>query len=288
MKEIRVGISLPIRELTDDLGAITEFALTAEDLGFTHLRIPDQVIRPKGAYAHEPLMLLAYIAAMTKRIELVPSVIVTPARQTVLLAKQVAELDVLSGGRVRLGIGVGSSEAEYQALGQDFSTRGARADEQVRLLKRLWTESKIDFTGQWHHIEGLGIDPLPVQRPVPLWIGARSIPSAAIRARIGRHADGWFVLASPDAFDEIKGDIDMIAQQAGRSPEDIGTEAGIAVVGPRQAEWQGRVQGWRQKGLTHLCLRTLGGGLSAKAHLSTLRQTAAELRNLLSDEPPCP
>ncbi len=94
MKEIRVGISLPIRELTDDLGAITEFALTAEDLGFTHLRIPDQVIRPKGAYAHEPLMLLAYIAAMTKRIELVPSVIVAPARQTVLLAKQVAELDV--------------------------------------------------------------------------------------------------------------------------------------------------------------------------------------------------
>ncbi len=280
MKELRIGISLPIRELNDDIEAITEFALTAEDLGFTHLRIPDQVIRPQGTYAHEPLMLLAYIAAVTQRIELVPSVIVMPSRQTVLLAKQVAELDVLSGGRVRLGIGVGSSEAEYQALGQDFSTRGARADEQVRLLKRLWTEPKIDFTGQWHQINALGINPLPVQRPVPLWIGARSIPSAAIRARIGHHADGWFVLASPDEFDDIKGEIDMIAKQAGRQPQDIGTEAGIAVVGPRQAEWKARLQGWRKKGITHVCLRTLGGGLSAKEHLSKLRQSAAELEGL--------
>ncbi|MCY4041327.1 MAG: LLM class F420-dependent oxidoreductase [Gammaproteobacteria bacterium] len=269
-----------MRELNDDIEAITEFALIAEDLGFTHLRIPDQVIRPQSAYAHEPLMLLAYIAAVTRRIELVPSVIVTPLRQTVLLAKQVAELDVLSGGRVRLGIGVGSSEAEYRALGQDFSTRGSRADEQMVLLKQLWTQPTVEFAGKWHQIEGLGIHPLPVQRPIPLWIGARSIPSAAIRTRIGRHADGWFVLASPDEFDDIKGEIDLIAKQAGRDPRDIGTEAGIAVVGPRQAEWKTRLQGWRRKGLTHVCLRTLGGGLNAKEHLSKLRQTAAELERL--------
>ena len=279
----RIGVSLPVRELNDDLGAIVEFALTAEDLGFSHLRIPDQVIRPDGGYAHEPLMLLAYIAAVTRRIELVPSVIVTPSRQTVMLAKQAAELDVLSHGRVRLGIGVGSNELEYQALGEDFSTRGARMDEQIKLLKLLWTREVVDFTGRWHQIGGAGINPLPIQRPIPLWVGARPLPTKSIRQRIGREADGWFVLASPEAFDGLKADIDRAARASGRDPQEIGTEAGIAVVGPREAEWEGRVLGWRDKGLTHLCMRTLGGGLDANSHLRKLRQTATRLQSLLGD-----
>ena len=283
MKETRIGVSLPVRELAGDLGAIAEFALVAEDLGFSHLRIPDQVIRPKGGYAHEPLMLLAYIAALTKRIELVPSVIVTPLRQTVLLAKQAAELDVLSNGRLRLGVGVGSNETEYEALGQDYSTRGARADEQMQLLKLLWSEQSVAFEGQHDRIQGEGIDPLPVQRPIPLWIGARALPAMRVRKRIGRHADGWFVLASPEQFDELKADIDAFAREWGRDPLRIGTEAGIAVVGPRQAEWRARVQGWRSKGLTHLALRTLGGGLDANGHLRTLRRTANELEELVSN-----
>jgi len=137
---MRVGVSLPVRELAHDLGAIREFAQAAEDLGLKHLRIPDQVIRPGNKHLHEPLTLLAYLAGCTQTIELVPSVIVLPLRQTALLARQVAEIDVLSAGRMRLGIGVGGSAPEYEAMGVDFHTRGARCTEQMQLLQRLWRE----------------------------------------------------------------------------------------------------------------------------------------------------
>lgn len=273
---MQVGISLPVRELKDDLGAIRAFAQMADDVGYTHLRVPDQVLRPKSGHLHEPLMVLAYIAAATQRIELVPSVIIAPSRQTVLLAKQLATLERMSGGRVRLGIGVGGSTAEYQALGEDFHTRGARCEEQIDLLRRLWSEPEVDFEGRWDTVHGAGIDPLPAKQ-IPIWIGAAGTPVPRIRKRIGRQADGWFVLCNPEQFDDLKRDIDSAAQAAGRDPASIGMEAGVAVVGPRQAEWKTRVAGWRDKGLTHLCLRTLGGKLDADAHLEKARRAFAEL-----------
>ena len=273
---MHIGISLPVRELKDDLGAVKAFAQMADDVGYTHLRVPDQVFRPRSGHLHEPLMLLSYVAAVTERIELVPSVIVAPARQTVLLAKQLATLDRLSNGRVRLGVGVGGSTAEYQALGEDFHRRGARCEEQIDLLRRLWSDREVDFAGRWDVVRGAGIDPLPV-RPIPIWIGAAGVPVPRIRQRIGRQADGWFVLCSPEQFDASKADIDAAAEAAARDPAAIGMEAGVAVVGPRQAEWKDRVVGWRSKGLTHLCLRTLGGGLDANAHLDTARRAFAEL-----------
>ena len=273
---MKVGISLPVRELKDDLGAIRAFAQMADDVGYTHLRVPDQVLRPKSGHLHEPLMLLAYVAAVTQRIELVPSVVIAPARQTALLAKQLATLERMSGGRVRLGIGVGGSTAEYQALGADFHTRGARCEEQIDLLRRLWSEPEVDFEGRWDAVQGAGIDPLPAHQ-IPIWIGAAGMPVPRIRKRIGRQADGWFVLCSPEQFDDLKSDIDSAARAADRDPASIGMEAGVAVVGPRQAEWKTRVSGWRDKGLTHLCLRTLGGGLDADAHMATARQAFAEL-----------
>ena len=281
---MRIGVSLPVRELEDDLGAIKDFAQTAEALGYTHLRVPDQVLRQGNKYLHEPMMLLAWIAAATEAIELVPSVIVLPSRQTVLFAKQAAELDRLSGGRVRLGIGVGGSADEYEAMGQDFTTRGRRCDEQLEALKRLWTEEAVDFQGRWERISGAGLNPLPVQRPIPVWIGGRGTPGPAVTRRIGAHADGWFVLCSPEDFPTVKGGIDDAAQEAGRNPTAIGTEAGVAVVGPRQAEWRDRVAGWRQMGLTHLCLRTLGGGLDAAQHIETLKAAANEVPGGLSDQ----
>ena len=273
---MKVGISLPVRELKDDLGAIRAFAQMADDVGYTHLRVPDQVLRPKSGHLHEPLMLLAYVAAVTQRIELVPSVVIAPARQTALLAKQLATLERMSGGRVRLGIGVGGSTAEYQALGEDFHARGARCEEQIDLLRRLWSEPEVNFEGRWDTVQGAGIDPLPAHQ-IPIWIGAAGMPVPRIRKRIGRQADGWFVLCSPEQFDGLKSDIDSAARAADRDPASIGMEAGVAVVGPRQAEWKTRVSGWRDKGLTHLCLRTLGGGLDADAHLATARQAFAEL-----------
>ena len=274
---MKVGVSLPVRELGNDMGAIREFAQAADEIGYTHLRVPDQVLRPGSGALHEPMMLLAWVAAVTERIELVPSVIVAPARQTVLLAKQAAELDILTGGRVRLGVGVGGSADEYAALNQDFGTRGARVEEQLELMCALWTEEQVDFEGRWDTVRGAGLSPLPVQRPIPVWIGARGVPAARIRRRIGRQANGWFVLCSPEEFPGIKADIDAAARDAGRDPAEIGTEAGVAVVGPRAPEWKDRVRGWREAGLTHLCLRTLGGGLAPGEHLGKMQEAWREL-----------
>jgi probable F420-dependent oxidoreductase len=222
------------------------------------------------------MMLLAYVAGVTESIELVPSVIVTPSRQTVLLAKQAASLDIMTGGRLRIGVGVGRSKPEYEALGQDFHTRGRRAEEQMMLLKALWSDETVSFSGHWDRVEGAGLNPLPVQRPIPLWVGASGVPAKAIRSRIGRLADGWFVLASPEEYPEIRDDIAAAAESAGRSAADIGAEAGVAVVGPREAEWRDRVRGWRDAGLTHLCLRTLGGKLEPGQHIKKMQEAAAD------------
>jgi len=274
---MKVGISLPVREMAGDLGALRDFAQAAEDLGLTHLRVPDQVIRPQSGYLHEPLSLLCYMAAVTEKIQLVPSVIVLPLRQTALVARQTAQLDVLSGGRLRLGIGVGANPAEYEAMGMDFHTRGARCDEQLELIHQLWSQAEVTFAGRFDRVTANGIDPRPIQQPIPIWVGARGVPGDAVVRRIGRWAAGWFVLASPEEYPDVRARIDAAARAAGRDPQDIGTEAGVAVVGPREAEWQARVLNWHQTGLTHLCLRTLGGGLDVAAHLPTMERVVREL-----------
>ncbi len=274
---MRVGISLPVREMAGDLGAIRDFAQAAEDLGLTHLRVPDQVIRPDSGHLHEPLSLLCYLAGITHKIELVPSVIVLPLRQTALLARQTAELDVLSAGRLRLGIGVGGSEPEYQAMGVDFHTRGKRCDEQLALMHQLWTQPVVNFQGRFHTVTENGINPRPLQQPIPIWVGARAVPGDAVVRRIGKWAAGWFVLASPEEFPTVKARIDAAAIDAHRDPNSVGTEAGVAVVGPRESEWQQRFKNWHETGLTHLCLRTLGGGLAVNEHLPRMRTVVAEM-----------
>ncbi len=274
---MRIGVSLPVREMAHDLGAIRDFAQGAETLGLTHLRVPDQVIRPGNKHLHEPITLLSYVAAVTSTIELVPSVIVLPLRQTALVAKQIAQLDVLSDGRVRMGVGVGGNAAEYAAMGVDFHTRGARCSEQLELLEALWTQPEVSYSGRFHEITANGINPLPIQAKLPIWIGASAVPSAAVVARIGRFADGWFVLCTPEQYPEVRAQIDAAAVACNREPKSVGTEAGVAVVGPRQAEWQTRVAGWHASGLTHLCLRTLGGDLAVAEHLPCLEQSVAQL-----------
>ena len=275
---MKIGVSLPVREMENDLNALKDFATLAEELGFTHLRVPDQVIRPGSGHLHEPMTILAYIAAVTSSIELVPSCIILPLRQTVLVAKQATELDLLTGGRFRLGVGIGASEDEYLAMGQEFKTRGARCSEQMTLLKQLFTQEKVDFEGEWDTVEGAGINPLPIQRPIPMWIGAKAVPGQAVVKRIGKLADGWFVLASPEEFPEVDTRIRRVAEEAGRDPDDIGTEAGVAVVGPRESEWRDRVSGWRKMGLSHLCLRTLGGGLETpQMHLDKLTEIVDQI-----------
>ncbi|MEE3094857.1 MAG: TIGR03619 family F420-dependent LLM class oxidoreductase, partial [Pseudomonadota bacterium] len=232
---MKIGVSLPVRELGDDIDLIIEFAQAAEELGLTHLRVPEQVYRAGSGPLHEPMTMMTYIAAVTRKIELVPSVIMLPARPTVLVAKQAATLDNLSGGRLRLGIGVGKNPEEYAALGADFHTRGDRCEEQMELLKRLWTEEIVDFEGKYDCFSGAGISPLPVQKPIPMWVGAAGLPIDRIRRRIGRQADGWFNLCSPEEFPGLRDDIYREAEAAGRDPSSLGVEAGVAVVGPREA-----------------------------------------------------
>ncbi len=274
---MRVGVSLPVRELQDDLAAIRDFAQQAEELGFTHLRVPDQVARPGAGHLHEPLTLLAWIAACTERIELVPSVVVLPARQTVLLAKQAATLDRLSGGRLRLGIGVGGNAAEYAALGQDFHARGRRCSEQMRLLRELWTRPSVRFEGEFDTVQENGLSPLPVQRPIPLWIGGAGKPVDAVLRRIGEHADGWFALCEPGDYGELRARIDRFAEQAGRDPARIGAESGVGIRRRSEAEWLALVEARRRTGVTHLCMRTLECGLDARGHLEAL----ARIRSVL-------
>jgi probable F420-dependent oxidoreductase len=223
---------------------------------------------------------MAYLAALTKKIELTPSVIILPVRQTILVAKQAAEIDILSGGRLRLGIGVGGSEEEYHFMRENYKTRGKKCDEQMKLLKALWSKESVKFSGEWHNIPEAGINPLPIQRPIPMWIGARASPNQAVINRIGTLSDGWFVLCSPEEFPKINIKIHDAAQKVGRNPKEIGTEAGVAVVGAREHEWQSRVKGWKRMGLSHLCIRTLGGSLSSKQHLDKLQEISKELRDM--------
>ena len=217
---MEIGVSVPIVEIGDDFGALRDYIQAAEDLGYAHVRILDHVLgavpekHPEvphfpynhESYIHEPFTLMAYLAAVTKTIGLTTGILILPQRQTALVAKQAAEIDVLSGGRLRLGIGVGWNSVEYEALGVDFASRGSRCDEQIEVLRQLWTENVVDFHGKYHDISHAGINPLPVQRPIPIWVGAGrgnapTPPDAAIR-RIGRLADGYFPMFAPDSGGE--------------------------------------------------------------------------------------
>lgn len=274
---MQLSVSLPVREMPDDLGAIRAFAQLAEELGFSHLRVPDTIIRPKGGHLHEPMMTLAWVAAHTERIGLCPSVIVLPSRQTVHFAKQLTQLDVLSDGRARLGVGIGGGREQYEALGQDFHNRGARCDEQLSLLNALLTQVEVNFEGEWERVVGMGINPRPVQAHIPIWYGGASVPGDRVVRRIGRFCDGWFVLCAPEDYPDVRARVNAAAAEAGRDGSSIGTEAGVAVVGPREAEWQSRIAGWREAGLDYVCLRTLGGDLSEpQQHLDKLAEVAAE------------
>lgn len=271
---MQIGISLPVREMQNDLAAIRDFAQTAEELGFTHLRIPDQVARPGAGHLHEPLTLLAWIAGFTDSIELVPSVIILPARETVLVAKQAAEIDLLSNGRLRMGVGVGRSPEEYESLGQDFTTRGRRCDEQIELLKLLWKHETVEFAGRFDQVNGLGINPLP-EHEIPVWIGHGPVDDDGALAkpvlrRIAR-SDGWFAVLPREHFPAAQAEINRLAAADGRDPSTIGIEGAIGVVGREPDEWLADLDAWEALGATHLCLRTLGGDLDSAGHLAALR-----------------
>ncbi|MGN6362862.1 MAG: LLM class F420-dependent oxidoreductase [Thermomicrobiales bacterium] len=286
---MQIGAVFPQIEIGSDPEAIRAWALGVEELGFRHILAYDHVLgagldtRPgwRGAYSsdnpfHEIFVLFGYFAAVTREVELVTGVVILPQRQTALVAKQAAAVDVLSGGRLRLGVGVGWNQVEYDGLDENFHNRGARSEEQIALMRALWAEPTITFQGRWHHIDNAGINPLPVRRAIPVWIGGSS---EATLKRVARIGDGWFPQRQPD--DEARGMLERLrgyAREAGRAPDAIGIEARLSVAQVPEERWPAYAAAWRELGATHLTVNTMGAGCkTATDHLALLRRAKAAL-----------
>jgi probable F420-dependent oxidoreductase len=284
---MQIGVVFPQNELGGDPGAARAYGQGVEELGFRHLLAYDHVLGAdpavhegwQGAYDvdttfHEPFVLFGFLAAVTS-LELVTGVIILPQRQTALVAKQAAEVDLLTGGRLRLGVGVGWNEVEYEALGKTFGDRGRRYDEQIGLLRRYWTERAVTHEGDYERVTAAGIAPLPVQRPIPLWFGAESAPAYR---RAGRLGDGWFpqVRPGPD-LDAAKAVVDRAAADAGRDPAELGMEGRVSWRGDEE-KLALHTEAWAAAGATHVSVNTMGAGLSTvDDHLAALERAAAAI-----------
>ena len=284
---MRYGVVFPQTEIGKDPAAIRDFAQAAEELGYHHLLAYDHVVganpasrpgwRPPYTYKdtfHEPFVLFGYLAGLTKRIELVTGVIILPQRQTVLVAKQAAALDVLSGGRLRLGIGIGWNPVEYEALGENFKNRGRRSEEQVEVMRKLWTQELVTFEGEWHKITDAGLNPLPIQRPIPIWFGGGHDQTLRRVARLG---DGWFPLLGPD--DKCRAMIEKIrayTREAGRDPRSVGIEGRIMIGQGSPEQWTKEIQAWKELGATHVTANTMKAGFSSPSgHVEAIRRFRA-------------
>lgn len=285
---MQIGVVFPQTEIGADPGALRAYIEAVAALGYKHVLAYDHVVGAdprvhagwSGPYDlshpfHEPMVLYGWLAAFSP-LELVTGILIAPQRQTVLVAKQAAEVDVLSGGRLRLGLGLGWNHVEYEALGKPFGARGRILDEQIGLLRRLWTEETVTFSGEFETVTGAGLAPLPAQRPIPIWLGAVAPP--ALR-RVGRTADGWFPQARPGG--SLEAQLEVVreaATAAGRDPDGIQMEGRV--------EWSSHdpelvarhVEKWRQAGATHVSVNTMGTGCrSADDHIAGLRAVAAIL-----------
>ncbi len=286
---MKLGAVFPQTEIGADPAGAREYAQAVQELGFDHLMAYDHVLGADdarhpglvGPYRaehmfHEILVLFGYIAAVAPELELVTGVVIAPQRQTALLAKQAAEIDILTGGRFRLGLGIGWNPVEYEALGEDFTNRGRRFEEQIELMRRLWTEQLIDFEGRWHTVTAAGLNPLPVQRPIPIWIGGSA--ERALR-RTARLADGYFPQRPLEGGwpATLEGMREWL-EEAGRDWSSFGIEQRINVAEGNPDDWRQTADEWRSLGATHLSLVTTGAGLeSPGGHVERLREAKEAL-----------
>jgi probable F420-dependent oxidoreductase len=270
----QIGAFFPTRDMPADHVAIRDWAQAAEAIGFNFLEVSDHVLGAdrtalpdfQGPYDvndafHETFVTLSYIAAVTERIGLASGVLILPQRQTALVAKQAAQVDIVSGGRLRLGIGVGWNSVEYAALGQDWYVRGRRQAEQVVLMNRLWTERTVTFAGTFDRIQHAGINPLPIQRPIPIWFGGGV---EAVLRRAAQYGQGWIPLGQPDerTASQLARLRDYL-HAVGRDPGAFGIEAWIrsSIGGPEQ--WREAAERWHTLGATHVTFYTSGQGVGA-------------------------
>ena len=280
---MQLGVVFPQTEIGSDPGAVRDYAQAAEALGYEHLLVFDHVLgadaskraewnrpyRHTDAF-HEPFVLFGYLAAITEKLQMTTGILILPQRQTALVAKQAAAVDVLTGGRLRLGIGVGWNDVEYEALGESFRNRGRRCEEQIELMRALWTNEVISFDGRYHRVTHAGINPLPVQRPIPVWFGGGA---DRVVERIGRLGDGWFPQFQPDGEGQERiGQMREAAQKAGRDPASIGIEARMNFADGPDA-WNRTAEAWAEAGATHISINTMRAGLpNPEAHIKAIEQ----------------
>jgi probable F420-dependent oxidoreductase len=279
---MQIGVTFPQNEITADPSAIRDYVQSAEEFGYRHLIIYDHVLgadpanRPgwqrythKNLF-HEPFVLFGYLAAIS-HLELATAVIILPQRQTALVAKQATEVDILSGGKFRLGVGVGWNPVEYEGLNMNFHTRGRVLEEQIDVLRQLWSQELITYKGKFHTITEAGLNPLPVRRSIPIWTGGSS--EAALR-RTARLADGWFPLGAPD--EKMRERVERLRtyiREAGRDPSAFGVEARINYGDGGPEEWKRQVDWWRELGATHVSVNTMNAGLKSPAeHINAIRR----------------
>jgi probable F420-dependent oxidoreductase len=289
---VQIGAVFPQIEARGDAAAIRAFIEAVEEIGFDHVVVFDHVLgadrrgHPERGSGwglehpfHEALVLLGYFAGLTSRIGLSTGILILPQRQTALVAKQAAEIDLLSNGRLRLGIGTGWNRVEYEALGADWSTRGTRSEEQVEVMRALWRHEVVAFRGRWHTIDDAGLNPMPVQRPIPVWLGGKADP---VLRRIARIGDGWFFNSNRDRPADAAPQIETLRgylREVGRDPADFGIESWImAGVGDTDAQVAEAID-WRAVGATHVSLNTVQAGLDwPDGHIATLRRFMAGVR----------
>ncbi|OBL01397.1 LLM class F420-dependent oxidoreductase [Mycobacterium sp. 1245499.0] len=284
---MRIGVVFPQTELGSDPAVVRLYGQRVEELGFTHILAYDHVVGAdptvhhgfQGPYDidstfHEPFVMFGYLAAVTS-LELVTGVIILPQRQSVLVAKQAAEVDVLSGGRFRLGIGLGWNAVEFEALGESFINRGKRSEEQVEVMRRLWTERSVTFNGRYHTVTGAGLAPLPTQRPIPVWFGAASDRAYE---RAGRLGDGWFPMVEPGpGLDHALEQVGRAAESAGRDPKSLGMEGRVSWTEDRD-KLAAAIAAWKAAGASHLSVNTMKAGFAnVDEHLAALEQVADDL-----------
>jgi probable F420-dependent oxidoreductase len=283
---VRYGAVFPQLDIGPDASAVAHYATAVEEMGYDFIVAYDHVLgahpdRPGGwtgtythlSQFHEPFVLYGFLAGIVGKLEFVTSIIVLPQRQTALVAKQAAEVDVLSGGRLRLGVGIGWNAVEFEALGQRFTNRGRRIEEQIALMRRLWTEEVVDFTGRWHRVDRAGLNPMPIQRPIPVWMGGGAEP--ALR-RIARIADGYlsrenYIRPNDEGrlqLEQLRGWV----REAGRDPATFGVETRLGVARGTVEDWVKGVATYREWGVTGVELNTMNAKLATiDDHLRALR-----------------
>ena len=278
---MQLNAMFPTRDIGADPVKIRDWAQAAEDLGYAYIEVPDHVF---GAAArddwvptynetdpfHETFVTLGFLAAVTQKIRLSSGILISPQRQTGLVAKQAAEVDLLSGGRLRLGLGVGWNWVEYEALGADWKTRGARQAEQMQVLRRLWCEDLVSYSGRFHELRAVSIVPRPVQQPIPLWLGGSS---DAVVKRAARLADGWMPILAPDAQAEQK--LALLRDElgrAGRDPASFGLEGWTRMQAPNPDAWAAAAQAWRRLGANMVMLYPMYRMPSFDEQIATLRR----------------